>query len=78
MDLDNVLQQLHEELENLNAAISSLERLQEAGKHRGKGTEWLEDIATPLVGARKRKTKARSKSDALKEEEGIEATSDGE
>lgn len=41
MDLAKVLQQLHEELENLDAAISSLERLQEASKHRGKDQEWL-------------------------------------
>ncbi len=32
MDLPKVLQQLHEELENLNAAIVSLERLQEKGR----------------------------------------------
>ena len=60
MDLAKVLQQLHEELENLNAAISSLERLQEAGKNRGK-EPWLGDLASPATAGRKRKGKARSK-----------------
>jgi hypothetical protein len=44
MDLPKVLRDLHEELENLNAAIASLERLQEAGKHRGRSSEWLADV----------------------------------
>ena len=32
MDLDRVLRELHKELDNLDAAIVSLERLHEAGK----------------------------------------------
>ena len=36
MDLSKVLQQLHRELENLDAAIKSLERLQEATRKREK------------------------------------------
>jgi hypothetical protein len=62
MDLAKVLQQLHEELENLNAAISSLERLQEAGKNRGK-EPWLGDLTPPAPTGtgRKRKSKVRSK-----------------
>jgi hypothetical protein len=32
MDLDRVLLELHKELDNLDAAIGSLERLHEAGK----------------------------------------------
>ena len=55
MDLSKVLQQLHEELANLNAAILSLERLQEAGKHRGKEPDWLGEIRKPARRARKRK-----------------------
>jgi hypothetical protein len=59
MDLAKVLQQLHEELENLNAAISSLERLQEAGKHRGKERELLGDDLVSARAGRRRKTKAK-------------------
>jgi hypothetical protein len=71
MDLAKVLQQLHEELENLNAAISSLERLQEAGKHRTKATEWLGDIASvPVVRKRKSKERAQNQPDKPSEEEG--------
>ena len=66
MDLAKVLQQLHEELENLNAAISSLERLQEAGKHRGKEPGWLGEIPDPVTGEKKRKGKAKSKGVSLK------------
>jgi hypothetical protein len=36
MDLDKVLAQLRAELENLNAAIVSLERLQTEGPRRGR------------------------------------------
>jgi BMFP domain-containing protein YqiC len=36
MDLDKVLAQLREELENLDAAIASLERLQTEGPRRGR------------------------------------------
>jgi hypothetical protein len=77
MDLAKVLQQLHEELENLNAAISSLERLQEAGKHRTKEPGWLEDISMPVEEARKRKGKARAKVDAPKQQgQGFSSESD--
>jgi hypothetical protein len=78
MDLDKVLQQLHEELENLNAAISSLERLQEAGKLRGKEAEWLEEIATPAPAARKRKGKAKPKGDAPRGGPGIDSAGESE
>lgn len=78
MDLAKVLQQLHEELHNLNAAISSLERLQEAGNHRGKESGWLEDIAIPVVGAPKRKSKAKPKADTPEKGQGVEATREGE
>ncbi|MEI9970767.1 MAG: hypothetical protein WDO73_01245 [Ignavibacteriota bacterium] len=36
MDLTKVLAQLREELENLDAAIFSLERLQSEGRRRGR------------------------------------------
>jgi hypothetical protein len=41
MDLAKVLLQLHEELTNLDAAIMSLERLQEGAKKRGRPPAWL-------------------------------------
>jgi hypothetical protein len=44
MDLAKVLLQLHEELANLDAAILSLERLQEGGRRRGRPPAWLADI----------------------------------
>jgi hypothetical protein len=78
MDLEKVLQQLHEELDNLNAAISSLERLQETGKLRGKETEWLEDISTPGPAPRRRKSKAKPQGEAPTEEQGIGATGESE
>ena len=73
MDLERVLQQLHEELENLNAAISSLEHLQEASQHSVKATDWLGDIAVPAPAGRKRKSKGKPTEEAPKEEPGIEA-----
>ena len=45
MDLARVLRQLHEELKNLNLAIASLERLEEAGKSRTSDPEWLKSVA---------------------------------
>jgi hypothetical protein len=73
MDLEKVLQQLHEELENLNAAISSLERLQEASKHSGKEAEWLGDLSVPVPAARKRKSKDKPKDVAPSKEQGHES-----
>jgi hypothetical protein len=69
MDLSKVLQQLHEELANLNAAILSLERLQEAGKHRGKEPDWLEEIEKPARKARKRKGDADLKAEGADRDE---------
>jgi hypothetical protein len=76
MDLEKVLQQLHEELENLNAAISSLERLQEVSKHRGKEPDWLGDLTDPALAVRKRKGKP--KGEAPKEEPGVETASESD
>lgn len=77
MDLAKVLHQLHEELDNLNAAISSLERLQEAGKLRGQETEWL-SVTTPPPGLRKRKSKEKPKDDGPKKDQEIEAAGESE
>ena len=55
MDLGKVLQQLHEELDNLNAAIASLERLQEAGRQRSKDQEWIGNMAGAARPGRKRR-----------------------
>ena len=75
MDLAKVLQQLHDELENLDAAILSLERLQEAGKHRDdKDPEWLREVTKPVRRARKRK----STIDDPKTQPGIGAPSEPE
>jgi hypothetical protein len=54
MDLSKVLLLLHEELTNLNAAIVSLERLQERAKGRGRHPAWL--------AAEKRSERTRRKS----------------
>ena len=53
MDLAKVLLQLHEELANLNAAILSLERLQEGGRRRGRPPAWLADVKKAERSARR-------------------------
>lgn len=55
MDLAKVLTQLHEELANLDAAILSLERLQEGGRRRGRPPSWLSDIKKSAEPVRKRR-----------------------
>ena len=64
MDLAKVLQQLHEELDNLNAAIVSLERLQESGRRRGRPPSMLADLAQQASGGGK--PKAESKVESLR------------
>ena len=54
MDLAKVLQELHEELANLDAAISSLERLQETNKQRSR-EDWPAALAQPSRPVRKRR-----------------------
>jgi len=44
MDLGKVLQELRRELENLDAAIVSLERLQQTGRRRGRPPRWLAEL----------------------------------
>jgi hypothetical protein len=61
MDLAKVLQQLHEELENLNAAILSLERLQESGKSRGKDSAWMGEISGDESAVPKRRGRPKTK-----------------
>ncbi|MBZ5727704.1 MAG: hypothetical protein LAP87_22240 [Acidobacteriia bacterium] len=61
MDLAKVLLQLHEELDRLDAAILSLELLQQEGHRRGRPPKLLVDLkAEPKSGATPR-SKARRK-----------------
>jgi hypothetical protein len=53
MDLNKVLAQLHEELENLDAAILSLERLQHEGRRRGRPPKALSQLSRTVRAARK-------------------------
>ncbi|SPF52170.1 hypothetical protein SBA4_490002 [Candidatus Sulfopaludibacter sp. SbA4] len=55
MDLTKVLQQLHEELENLDAAILSLEKLQDTTMRRGRPSGWLAEVDRRKAGTPKRK-----------------------
>ncbi len=55
MDLQRVLAQLRSELENLDAAIESLERLQLTERRRGRPPSWLAAIKKP--GRPRRKSK---------------------
>ena len=51
MDIYKVLSQLHAELESVNAAIVSLERLQQGTKGRGRPAEWLTEVGKSARGA---------------------------
>jgi hypothetical protein len=53
MDLSKVLAQLREELENLDAAILSLERLQQEGPRRGRPPKALSHLSKAARAARK-------------------------
>jgi len=53
MDLLKVLAQLREELENLDAAILSLERLQQDGRPRGRPPKALSNLSKASRAARK-------------------------
>jgi len=44
MDLEKVLAQLRGELANLDAAIGSLERLQQTERRRGRPPSWLTEV----------------------------------
>ena len=55
MDLAKLLRQLHEELENLDAAILSLEKVQESGDRRGTKPAWMTEVDPQKTGKPKRK-----------------------
>ena len=57
MDLAKVLHQLHEELEHIDAAIASLERLHAAGKGRARAPDWLLQVGAQ--GAEPKKARRR-------------------
>lgn len=44
MDLSKVLAQLRTELENLDAAIASLERIEQGNRRRGRPPIWLSKV----------------------------------
>ena len=46
MDLAKVLAQLHAELKKLDAAIASLERIEQGARRRGRPPEWLTKTRT--------------------------------
>lgn len=48
MDLTKVLAQLRAELENLDAAIASLERIQNGSRRRGRPPIWLNKMRPAL------------------------------
>jgi hypothetical protein len=65
MDLAKVLAQLHAELENLDAAIASLERIQQGSRRRGRPPEWLHKTPSAPerpVPAEKEETKPKRRS----------------
>ena len=53
MDLSRVVSQLREELEHLNAAILSLERLQQEGRRRGRPPKVLSEVSKASRAVRK-------------------------
>ena len=62
MDLTKVLAHLHGELDNLNAAIATLERLQQGGRRQGRPPRVVPahaSRATELTGKRPARTEHR-------------------
>jgi hypothetical protein len=62
MDLEKVLALLREELESLNAAIATMERLQQGGRRRGRPPRLVHghsNRATELTGKQPAKTEHR-------------------
>jgi hypothetical protein len=49
MDLAKVLASLHEELDSLNAAIATLERLQQGGRRRGRPPKLVQEQASRAI-----------------------------
>ena len=60
-----------------DGSLVTAQQLQEAGKHRGKETEWL-GITTPSVEVRRRKSKAKPKDETSKTEPELGATVESE
>jgi hypothetical protein len=60
MDIAKVIQELHDELASLNAAIVSLERLQESTRRRGP-TRLMQELADSGKGPVRRKAAAGSR-----------------
>jgi hypothetical protein len=62
MDLMKVLTHLHGELDNLNAAIATLERLQQGGRRRGRPPRLVQaqaERAIELTGKQAARTERR-------------------
>jgi len=59
MDLEKVLDQLRDELHNLQAAIASLEQLQQTSRRRGRPPAWLASVPKP--GRPKKGTRSKPK-----------------
>jgi hypothetical protein len=53
MDIEKVLVQLREELENIDTAILSLERLHRTGTRRGRPPAWLAQAKSAVKSSRK-------------------------
>ena len=49
MDLAKVLSNLHEELDNLNAAIATLERLQQGSRRRSRPSTLVSEQPSPAT-----------------------------
>jgi hypothetical protein len=65
MDLEKVLDQLREELQNLEMAITSLERLQQTGqRRRGRPPAWLGDVATRGGRPKRKRSKPKESGDS--------------
>ncbi len=67
MDLQKVLADLREELANLDAAIGSLERLQQEGRRRGRPPKALSQLSKAIRATPKEDVESK---DSLLEEEG--------
>jgi hypothetical protein len=66
MDLTKVLHQLHEELDILNAAILSLERLQDSGRRRGRPPAILAELRAAARGGTAKRKEAKTEDSARK------------
>ena len=67
MDLEKVLDQLRDELQNLKMAITSLERLQQAGRRRGRPPAWLAEAPKAGLRSKRKRSKPDKSSDTTAE-----------